>query len=66
MENKTDSFRDAVVQWLEVTKSSTRDLAMLCGCSESTLQKFITKETINITLERALTIANTIGYDFED
>ena len=65
METKTESFRKAVVSWLEATKSNTRDLADYANCSESTLQKWLTNETINITLERALAIANVIGYEFE-
>lgn len=65
METKTESFRKAVVTWLEAMNSNTRDLAAFAGCSESTLQKWLTNETINITLERALAIANVIGYEFE-
>ena len=66
METITDSFREAVVNWLEEKKQSTRYLANLSGCSESTIQKFLTKETINITLERAFQIGRVIGYEFED
>ena len=66
MENITDSFREAVVNWLEEKKQSTRYLANLSGCSESTIQKFLTKETINITLERAFQIGRVIDYEFEN
>ena len=65
METKTESFRNAVVNWLEATKSSPRDLARYADCAETTLTKWLAKDTTNITLERALAIASVIGYEFE-
>ena len=65
METKTESFRNAVESWLEATKSTPRDLARYVDCNETTLQKWLAKNTVNITLERALAIAGVIGYEFE-
>lgn len=65
MNNATEAFREAVVNWLKATGSKVDDLALTIGCSASTLQKFVNRDTTNITLQRAIDISKIIGYELE-
>ena len=65
MKTTTETFREAVVNWIKANKYSSDKLAIEVGCSPSALYKFLRGETENITLDRALTIARHIGYQIE-
>jgi len=65
MSNATTAFREAVANWLKETNGRVDELAKQINCSTSTLQKFMNKDTTNITLQRAVDIAKIIGYEIE-
>ena len=65
MSNATTAFREAVANWLKETNGRVDALAKQINCSTSTLQKFMNKDTTNITLQRAVDISKIIGYEIE-
>ena len=65
MSNATTAFREAVAIWLKETNGRVDELAKQINCSTSTLQKFMNKDTTNITLQRAVDISKIIGYEIE-
>ena len=65
MSNATTAFREAVANWLKETNGRVDELAKQINCSTSTLQKFMNKDTTNITLQRAVVISKIIGYEIE-
>lgn len=65
MSNATTAFREAVANWLKATNGRVDELAKQINCSTSTLQKFMNKDTTNITLQRAVDISKIIGYEIE-
>ena len=65
MSNATTAFREAMANWLKETNGRVDALAKQINCSTSTLQKFMSKDTTNITLQRAVDISKIIGYEIE-
>lgn len=65
MRTTNNSFRNAVLKWLSESNTSVSNLAAYLGIASSTLHKYLTGETENISLGRALEIAKLIGFRFE-
>lgn len=65
MNTITDAFRAAVANWLKQTDTDVENLGLMVKCHPNTLQKWLTRNTENIPLERAFKIAKIIGYEFE-